>query len=383
MKTPRHLILSVVLLFAAAAGFWVGDFLHRPPVFDLSEIEFPHALRESENMPVVEVLFATNRKPAEGQSAGVFGNESDTTIHYGRAEIRIPATHTIADVQQPEMQRVLIDERHATVEKVEILTEPEFRALLAQRMAGQEQDGATLFVHGMNNSFDSALRQGGTLQFGLNLRQPMIVFAWPTQPSLSIDGYRRSQEQVDASAVALEKFLEPYRQSHFDVLAHSLGCKVVCRVFDRLLKNDIWRTADTELPNVILAAPDVDPQDFNRAFRGELDALADRTTIYVARNDHALVMSDFLNGRPRLGGTITPEVAVTELVDLTAGDNGRVEIVDATFVNNARTSHGYFYQSRAVFSDLHNLLRNNLPACERQLLRHEKAREANYWIIPP
>jgi esterase/lipase superfamily enzyme len=383
MKTPRHLILSVVLFSAAAAGFWVGDFLHRPPVFDLSEIEFPRALRESENMPVVEVLFATNRKPDEGQSAGVFGNESDTTIHYGRAEVRIPATHTIADVQQPETQRVLIDERRATVEKVEVLTEPEFRALLAQRMAGQEQDGATLFVHGMNNSFDSALRQAGALQFGLNLRQPMIVFAWPTQPALSIDGYRRSQAQVEGAAAALDKFLEPYRQSRFDLLAHSLGCKVVCRAFDRLMNNELWSKTETELPNVILAAPDVDPNDFTKAFLSDAEALADRTTIYVARNDSALVMSDILNGVPRLGGAVRPETAVTELVDMTAGDNSRVEIVDATFVNSARTSHGYFYQSRPVFSDLHNLLRNDLPASERQLLRHEKARDANYWIIPP
>jgi hypothetical protein len=80
---------------------------------------------------------------------------------------------------------------------------------------------------------------------------------------------------------------------------------------------------------------------------------------------------------------VTPETAVTQLVDQNAGDNSRVEIVDATFVNNARISHRYFYQSRAVFSDLYNLLRNNLPARERQLLQHQRAREANYWIIPP
>lgn len=383
MRKPRRFFWFAALVLAAGAGFLAGDFLDRPPSFDLSEIEFPRALRQSGNMPVVEVLFVTNRRPAEGGKGGVFGDEPDGTLHYGRAEVRIPEAHTIANVQQPEMQRGLLDPRRASVEKVEVLTEPAFRALLAQRMAGHEQDGATLFVHGINHSFDSALRQAGALQFGLNLCRPMIAFSWPTQPVLSVEGYRRSQEQVDSSAAALENFLEPYRQSRFDLLAYSLGCKVVCRAFDRLLLNDLWNGADTELPNVILAAPDVDPQDFNRAFLGEMESLADRTTIYAARNDHALVMSDFLNGRPRLGGTITPEVAVSQLVELTAGDNSRVEIVDATFVNRTRTSHGYFYQSRAVFSDLYNLLRNNLPAHERQLLRHERAREANYWIIPP
>ncbi len=371
------------LLLAVAAGFFLGDFMHRPPSFDLREIEFPRAVREQDDMPVIEVWFVTNRRPLEKAPNARFADEPDDQLYYGRAEVRIPATYVIGDVQRPGMSRATIDEQRVSVEKVEIMTEPEFRALVAQRMAGNEHDGATLFVHGINHGFDSAVRQAGALQFALNLRQPMILFSWPTQPALSVSGYRRSQEQVEGAAESLEKFLEPYRQSRFDLLAHSLGCKVVCRTFERLMNNDLWSTTETELPNVILAAPDVDPQDFDRTFLGKFDALADRTTVYVARNDRALVMSDFLNGRPRLGAAVTPEMAITELMDMTAGDNSRVEIVDATFVNNEFTSHGYFYQSRPVFSDLHNLLRNDLPASERQLFRHQKAREANYWIIPP
>jgi esterase/lipase superfamily enzyme len=383
MKKLRLLLSLSTLLLAVTAGFFLNDFMQRPPSFDLREIEFPRALRERDDMPVIEVLFASNRRPLETGNNPQFADEPDGQLHYGRAEVRIPANYTIGDVQRPEMSRGSTDEERATVEKVEIMTEPEFRALVAKRMAGQEHDGATLFVHGMNHSFDSAVRQAGALQFALNLRQPMILFSWPTQPAISVSGYRRSQEQITGAAESLEKFLEPYRQSRFDLLAHSLGCKVVCRTFDHLMNNDLWKTAEDKLPNVILAAPDVDPEDFSHAFLGKLDALADRTTVYIARNDHALVMSDFLNSRPRLGAAITPEIAVRELVNMSAGDNSRVEIIDATFVNNERTSHGYFYQSRPVFSDLHNLLRNDLPASERQLLRHEKATEANYWIIPP
>lgn len=74
---------------------------------------------------------------------------------------------------------------------------------------------------------------------------------------------------------------------------------------------------------------------------------------------------------------------VETLLDDWGGDASRVEIIDATFGNTARTSHGYFYQNRAALADLQNLLRNDLPACQRQLLRHEKARHGNYWIIPP
>ena len=383
MKKPRHLIWMAVALLAAVGGFLAAEFVHRSPSFNLGEIEFPRALREKSNMPVVEVLFATNRKLSVAEADPTFTDDVDGELHYGRAEVRIPASYTIGDTQRPEVQRGVIDEDHAVVESVEVLAEPAFRELLAQRMAGQEYDGATLFVHGMNHSFDSAVRQAGALYFALNLRQPMVLFSWPTQPALSIDGYRRSPQQVDASGAALEKFLEPQRQNRFDLLAHSLGCKVVCRAFSRLMVNDLWNKTKTEFPNVILAAPDADVADFTKAFLSKAEAFTGRTTIYVARNDRALVISDLLNDHPRLGGLVTPEFAVSELLEMTAGDNSRVEIIDATFVNNEPTSHGYFYQSRPVFSDIYNLLRNDLPASERQLYRHQKAKEANYWIIPP
>ena len=209
----------------------------------------------------------------------------------------------------------------------------------------------------------------------------MIMFSWPAQPSISLDGYRRSEDNVDASALALEKLLEPYGQSRIDLLAHSLGCRVVCRAFRGLMSNDLWSRTEPSLPNVILAAPDVDATDFTQAFLSEVQTLAGRTTVYVARNDGVLIISDYLHDSLRLGDNATSQTAVEAA--LTAGNNSLVEIIDASFVNNDFTSHSYFYQNRAVFADLYNLLRNDVPAHQRQLLRHEKAREANYWVIPP
>ena len=119
MKRPHRLIKLGVLLITAVAGFGVSEALQRPPTFHLSGIEFPYALRQNHGMPVVEVLFVTNRKPVPGRNDGIFGNEQDDTLHYGRAEVRIPARHTISDTQDPDIPRGLIDEAHATLLKVE------------------------------------------------------------------------------------------------------------------------------------------------------------------------------------------------------------------------------------------------------------------------
>jgi esterase/lipase superfamily enzyme len=127
----------------------------------------------------------------------------------------------------------------------------------------------------------------------------------------------------------------------------------------------------------------VGKEDFKSVFLTPGGAASRHTTVYVARNDKALVFSSILNGNSRAGTGIDPSTPVEELFDENGGDAAPVEIVDATFVNNAHTSHGYFYQNRAALADLQTLLRHDLPASQRQLLRHEKAKHANYWIIPP
>ncbi len=78
---------------------------------------------------------------------------------------------------------------------------------------------------------------------------------------------------------------------------------------------------------------------------------------------------------------------VPQEVDHLVAENARaqphIEVVDATFVNNAHTAHSYYYQSRPVFSDFYTLLRSDLPADQRHLLHYKGKDEANYWIIPP
>ena len=382
MKRLAKILLRILpAIMLVALGYWVAEWMATPPRFDLSQIEFPRALREDHNMPVVEVFFATNRAALPGGLN--FSNEPSDVLTYGIAEVRIPENFRLTDVQRPEISRQTSNPLHACILAVRPLPEGDFHKILHERLNATHSARATLFVHGIQNSFDSAVRQAGTLAFGLNLQQPMVVFSWATEPGLSTAAYARCRAQVPASARALTDFLRQEGPNDFNILAHSLGCKVVCAALAQSDKDASPTPLSNALANVILVAPDVGKEDFKSVFLTPGGAASRHTTVYVARNDKALAFSSILNGNSRAGAGISPSTPVEELFDENGGDAAPVEIVDATFVNNAHTSHGYFYQNRAALADLQNLLRNDIPACQRQLLRHENAKHANYWIIPP
>jgi len=380
-RLAKILRRTLPVLLLLALGYGIAEWMATPPQFDLSQIEFSHALREEANMPVVEVFFATNRSAL---ASGVeFSNKPSEALNFGIAEVRIPESFRMTDVQRPEIPRGNADSNHACILAVRPLSAGDFHKILHERLAAAKTQRATLFVHGIQNSFDSAVRQAGTLAFGLNLPQPMVLFSWATDPGLSTAAYARCREQVPAAAHALADFLRKEGPNDFDILAHSLGCKVVCAALSQSDSDASPTPPADPLANVILVAPDVGKEDFGDVFLTPGGAASRHTTVYVARNDKALVFSSLLNGNTRAGSGINPNTPVEALFDSDAGDAPRVEIVDATFVNNAHTSHGYFYQNRAALADLQNLLRNDIPACQRQLLRHEQAKHGNYWIIPP
>ena len=380
-RLAKYLKRVLPALLLIALGYWVAEWMATPPRFDLSQIEFPRALREEQNMPVVEVFFVTNRLAVP--SGLEFSGERSDTLTYGIAEVRIPENFRLTDVQRPEILRQNSDSLHACILAVRPLLAEDFHKILHERLEATNSVHATLFVHGIQNSFDSAVRQAGTLAFALNLQQPLVLFSWATDPGLSAAAYARCREQIPAAATALTDFLRHKGPNHFDILAHSLGCKVVCSALAQSDTHASPTLPSDALANVILVAPDVGEEAFKSVFLTPGGASTRHTTVYVARNDKALVFSSILNGNTRAGAGISPSTPIEELFNENGGHDARLEIVDATFVNNAHTSHGYFYQNRAALADLQTLLRHDIPASKRQLLRHEKAKHANYWIIPP
>jgi len=385
----RGLIGAVMLLAAALLGAWAAVHFYRTPLCDLRGISFPYAVAEKDGMPVVKVFFVTNRKQESAEKAA-FGDTQGDALVYGTAQVRIPPGLNIGDVQKPEIPRAENDGQLATIERVDVLSEKEFYADLSKWIEDTGAKMVNLLVHGVNHSFDSSIRQAGALSFDLNMPQPMVLFSWPTAGGILPGDYAHDAGMVASAAKGLQNFLDGFQAAihlrRINIVAHSMGANVVCETFVGLVKDEKWHAEETVMANVILAAPDVDKDDFDQRFIHAVARLAGRVTVYVANNDGVLMLSGFLNGVARAGGrsghkALPPEIK--NLVTEDVNDLPQIEVIDATFVNNTATTHSYYYQSRPVFSDLYALLQNDIGAKDRHLLHHENAEKANYWIIAP
>ncbi|MFZ4682519.1 MAG: alpha/beta hydrolase, partial [Terrimicrobiaceae bacterium] len=248
-------------------GAKINQFLTNPPLADLSEIKFRFSRKEESAMPVVDVFFVTNRRPVAGRS-GEFENGAGGSLSYGIAQIRMPAQLRVGDIQMPDIPRKIIDNQHAVILDVSVLTPEKFRAELSDRLTRLNSRTFDLFIHGINHSFDSAVRQAGTLSFDLDMPQPMVVFAWPTTPGILPGNYQSDLEQVTPASRQLANFLEAFQQDvhpeYMNVIAHSLGCKVACQTFDLIVREPAWQNDETKLSNIVLAAPDVSREDFDK-----------------------------------------------------------------------------------------------------------------------
>jgi len=281
-RLAKGLFFLAVLALAAFAGAKINEYLTTPPLADLSDVKFRFWDHEDSGMPVVDVFYITNRRPLAGRS-DEFSEERDDSLSYGTAKVRMPANIRIGDGQKPEIPRGILHNRHAAILAVTPLSEADFFAALSARLIATHSQLFNLLVHGIDHSFDSAVRQAASLSFDLDMPQPMVVFAWPTTLGILPGSYTRDRAQVSGSARQLANFLEALQKSvhprELNVVAHSLGCKVACETFDFLLPEESWNEAETKLSNIVLAAPDVGRKDFDETFVSDMAKISKRVTV--------------------------------------------------------------------------------------------------------
>src|SRR5262249_1207105 len=127
----------------------------------------------------------------------------------------------------------------------------------------------------------------------------------------------------------------------------------------------------------------------------EITALARHLTAYVASNDQALLLGNWINRSRRLGrpGVAAPQVdesgtqlqGALDLLDLQAKGAHNIAVVDATPLNRTRNPprnpHPFFTDSPEFFDDLYrHLLQPDNPV-DRRLYPVRTESGSTFWIL--
>jgi esterase/lipase superfamily enzyme len=259
---------------------------------------------------------------------------------------------------------------------------------------GPGGNAALVFVHGVNNSFDSGVLRLAQTWHAAGRHAVPIVFSWPAgSHAFKPIAYNHDRESGEYSVLQLKTLLmalaanEDIDRVH--IVAHSRGTDVATTAlreianeihavegrtfFGRLTHEALGRTMGSlepaavegvrasdvlKLESLVLVAPDLDMDVFTQRFLSErVMRVARRVVVYTSREDGALGLARlFFASQRRLGD------ATLEDFD----DNSRrlinelptIEIVECRV--GGVSSHAYLFEHPAALSDMILVVRDGL-----------------------
>lgn len=222
-----------------------------------------------------------------------------------------------------------------------------------------------LYTHGYNIGFEKGCRRAISLQDNANLQDGFLWFSWPSDGVLT--NYMRDETDLFWSAPSLADVIanmsERFAPQKINVTGHSLGGRGVALSLYIMAAQH----PEVKLENVVLLAPDMDFETFNRILPAIRD-IAIRITIYTTVDDRALDLSESLHGYPRLGQSGNP-------VEILQG----VEVIDVSELpTDSASGHLYHLYGELVGKDLDQLLNQGLGAAARENL---KQLGHNHWSL--
>lgn len=234
------------------------------------------------------ILVVTNRKPSgNGTASPFYTGERRDDVTALRALFDTPPTSLIS-------RATSVLSSSWTITDIEALGEGDAVANVAQRASGRD---VLIYVHGYNESFESAVRGGAELADGIRFSGVPVVFTWPSKAGLLDYGYDRESALYsrDALQSLLTTLIDTPTIGRVNIVAHSMGGLLTLEVLRELTARRSPDQLAGRLGALVFAAPDVDADVFTSTVR-RLGPLAQKLTLITALNDRALEVSRRLAG---------------------------------------------------------------------------------------
>lgn len=297
-------------------------------------------------------------------------------VELGICKVTMPRSHKIGEVESPSITRLEIHPdawRHVVLQKTQRLLDAEYYQLLRQRTLASPRKELFVFVHGFNVPFDDAARRTAQIHYDLKFEGAPIFFSWPANNKFVLT-YGADETNVAWSVPHLKQFLlsivkESGAQS-INLIAHSMGNRALTAALREI---DLEVKDQTKLFNqVILAAPDIDAEEFRTKIAPAMQRSARQFTLYASARDDALLASQFVHRGPRAGDAGNGLVVVPG-----------IDTIDVTAIDSSPWGHSYYGSSDPVLNDLRALFSGAIPAKERAWLTPAQNGDLTYWIFQP
>lgn len=297
-------------------------------------------------------------------------------VQLGICEVTIPKTHKKGELESPSILRLEIKEdlnKHVILTKTQQLADEQFYATLRERVAASPNKELFVFVHGFNVSFEDAARRTAQIHKDLGFEGAPIFFSWPANTRFVLT-YPADESNVAWSAAHLKQFLLDVSHNSdarsVNLIAHSMGNRALTAALKDL---QLELREESRLFNqVILAAPDIDADEFRLSIAPAMTRTANRITLYASAKDEALAASQLLHRGPRAGDAGRDLVVVPG-----------IDTIDVTAIDTSPWGHTYYGSSDPVLQDLAHLILRAAAPSERTWLAQHEAGGLPYWIFQP
>ena len=351
---------------------------------------------ESHRTGDIQVFYATNRVARGPADKRTYTNGIDDRLHLGVATVRLGDQKTTWD----DISRASLGKggnlafrftRAAELGQLggggggggaDDAAADAFVEAVNRQLDSTNNHEVNIYIHGFRTSMEPEVEVLAKLLHFTGRGGAMICFAWPARQSLMLYGsdVERGKKSAHYLADLIELLARRTDAESINVLAYSAGAvataDALCQLRDRYPDDDADALSKRlRIGNVIFAASDLDLQAFAREQLNRIEDIGQNTIIYIAANDAALGFASFGAGASRLGRPDLKALHLSkEQVEQAAKDTS-MQVVDVTDVPGPHAGfggfrgHGYWYANDWIMTDLLVVLRWQIPAGERGLVR--------------
>ena len=292
---------------------------------DVSDISANHAL-----------LVATTRKAVDGaQKSPWFGTER-WALSVARAQLTPP------DAGRFSLAAVGLSDWR--LERIDLLGQS--AAALGQGTSGRE---VLIYVHGFNQTFESAALDAARLSDGIRFHGETLAFAWPSRAKLFDYGYDRDSAMWsrDALHAVLDALLATPTTGRTHIVAHSVGTMLTMEALRELYAKRAEPAAD-RIGALVFASPDIDMDVFTSSVE-RIGPLARKITVITDTHDRALALSGWM-----AGGTTRAGAAQTAKLKLFG-----LHVIDASEQSWGVINHDLFLSNDQIRETIREVIANS------------------------